>query len=188
MILGVVLCGGESKRMGSDKGLLPINETTWAQATASKLTSLDIPVVISVNEKQQASYSRIFPTETLITDQNYARGPLNGILSVHEKYPDQNLLLVACDMMDMDHQTLRNLKDAFYHYPGFDFYVYGSDYLIEPLCAIYSARTLSIILNKVTSNEITSFALHKLISAFNFKTIAVPDKKAFANYNSNPIT
>jgi molybdenum cofactor guanylyltransferase len=51
-MLGIVLCGGQSSRMGTDKGLMVNEARTWAQTAVDKLTTLLIPVKISVNEKQ----------------------------------------------------------------------------------------------------------------------------------------
>ena len=39
-ILGVVLCGGKSKRMGSDKGLKKIDDKTWAEHIAAVVVQL----------------------------------------------------------------------------------------------------------------------------------------------------
>ncbi len=36
-IVGVVICGGQSSRMGSDKGLLKLEAKTWAQTAIDKM-------------------------------------------------------------------------------------------------------------------------------------------------------
>ena len=48
-LLGVVLCGGQSKRMGSDKGLLVKDGKPWAMCIADKLEKAALPVVVSIN-------------------------------------------------------------------------------------------------------------------------------------------
>jgi len=47
-MLGIILCGGESSRMGTDKGLLIKDQKTWTRATFEKLELLSIPVKISI--------------------------------------------------------------------------------------------------------------------------------------------
>ena len=44
-MIGVVLCGGNSTRMGSDKGLLKEEEETWAELAGRKLKALQLPVL-----------------------------------------------------------------------------------------------------------------------------------------------
>ena len=39
-MLGIVLCGGNSSRMGSDKGLLNLQAKTWAQTSIDKFASI----------------------------------------------------------------------------------------------------------------------------------------------------
>lgn len=178
------MCGGESKRMGSDKGLLSINASTWAQYMAAMLEQLQIEVVISVNNKQIQYYNQVFPSEKLVIDQVKANGPLKGLLSVHHSFPERDLLLIACDMIDMDFTTLNNLLNVYLSDPSFDLYVHESANFIEPLCAIYSAKALNTIMDKLNSNLLPSFALHKLMNPLNCKKIVINDKKRFLNYNT----
>ena len=56
-MLGIILCGGQSSRMGSDKGLLKLEAKTWAQTAIDKMTVLNIPVKISVNNQQYSEYA-----------------------------------------------------------------------------------------------------------------------------------
>jgi molybdopterin-guanine dinucleotide biosynthesis protein A len=54
---GVVLCGGQSSRMGTDKGLLLHQSITWVQQAISTLTQLNTPVLLSINEQQLIAYN-----------------------------------------------------------------------------------------------------------------------------------
>ncbi len=63
-IIAVVLCGGESKRMGQDKGLIPIDSITWAEHMAKKLTAIGLPVVISIKHSQRDDYLSIFTPDS----------------------------------------------------------------------------------------------------------------------------
>jgi molybdopterin-guanine dinucleotide biosynthesis protein A len=85
-LLGVVLCGGESKRMGRDKGLLEKDGQSWAATIAGKLAGQGLEVIISINEQQKGPYREIFPDRTLIVDHITIKGPLNGLLSVHQRF------------------------------------------------------------------------------------------------------
>src|SRR6266542_3948944 len=106
---GVVLCGGQSTRMGTDKGLLVHQSITWAQRAADKLAQLNLPVVLSINEQQQIAYASSFDTALLITDNKdlLIGGPLRGIVSVHLQYPTEDLFVLACDMIDMNKKYLK---------------------------------------------------------------------------------
>ncbi|WP_214227515.1 molybdenum cofactor guanylyltransferase [Pedobacter sp. B4-66] len=183
-MIGVVLCGGESKRMGSDKGLLTVGSITWAQHAEAKLAELDIPVVISINQTQLPSYNHLYSTEKLITDTVDVKGPLKGLLSVHQYFPDDDLMLLACDMTDMDVDTLQQLKQHYHTNPAFDYYLYECDGFMEPLCAVYPADTLKSLLKIVDSSELTRFSMHRIIKESNYKTIEIKDREKFSNYNT----
>lgn len=183
-MIGVVLCGGESKRMGSDKGLLSVGSVTWVQHAEAKLAKLDIPVVISINQTQSLSYNHLYSAEKLIIDTVDVKGPLKGLLSVHQHYPDDDLMLLACDMTDMDVDTLQQLKENYQTNPDFDYYLYECEGFMEPLCAVYPASTLRNLRKAVDSSELIHFSMHKFIRDSNYKTIEIKDKEKFSNYNT----
>lgn len=112
-MIGLVLCGGQSTRMGSDKGMLLHHSATWAQLAAHKLATLQVPVRFSVNSEQQLSYANAFAADLLIVDDDSLdlKGPLLGVLSAHLKHPKEDIFVLACDMPLMDATVLQQLVD-----------------------------------------------------------------------------
>ncbi|MES2773597.1 MAG: molybdenum cofactor guanylyltransferase [Bacteroidota bacterium] len=182
-LLGVVLCGGQSKRMGSDKGLMPVDDTIWAKKVGGKLSALAIPVVYSINETQYELYQQHVEPQQLIIDNAAAAGPLKGLLSVHEKFPEKNLLLMACDMLDMNKETIEETLIFYQHEPGYDFYVHQDAEFVQPFCGIYRATGLAAELAKAESHQLTKFSMQHLLNGANTKRLPIKDATAFHNYN-----
>jgi len=141
-LLGVVLCGGESRRMGRDKGLLQSDGQPWVLRIGEKLAMNQLPVVYSINKKQVTSYATWLPPGHYVVDTDSGAGPLKGLLSVHRSYPENDLLPVACDMRDLDTDTIARLISV-WRKGGADFYAYEVDGFLQPFCAIYGAEALS---------------------------------------------
>ncbi|HEY4334296.1 MAG TPA: molybdenum cofactor guanylyltransferase [Puia sp.] len=141
-LLGVVLCGGESLRMGRDKGLLQTDGQPWVLRMGEKLTQQQLPVVYSINKKQVSTYSAWLPDGQIVIDADRGAGPLKGLLSVHRRYPDHHLLTVACDMQDLDTATIVRLISA-WRETSADFYAYEVDGFLQPFCAIYRSEALT---------------------------------------------
>ncbi|MCC9137481.1 molybdenum cofactor guanylyltransferase [Pontibacter silvestris] len=186
--LGVVLSGGESKRMGRDKGLLPIHDTHWAKFIEQKLLALQIPVVVSVNSMQVESYSKLFSAEQLVVDTVAVEGPLKGLLSVHQKYPECDLLLMACDMIEMETSTLNRLVQVYQANPLFDFCVYQQAEFAEPFGGIYTSDGLKNVMKKLACGTLTKFSMRSVLDTGNTKRVVLEhtNRNSFKNYNSLP--
>ena len=184
-LLGVVLCGGKSKRMGSDKGLMTNYGKTWVETVAGKLLSLKMPVVVSINALQRESYTEIFSPEDLVVDSVDINGPLKGLLSVHEKYPEQDILLMACDLIEMDELTLINLIGHYQSQSAFDFFAYHEDFA-EPFCAIYTSRGLKPILEKAEHHSLLKFSFQNILNEGKTMWIPLINRAPFRNYNTIP--
>ena len=182
-LLGVVLCGGESKRMGKDKGLLPLNGGTWVEHIEQKLKAQSLSTVISINEKQQQTYSQLFSNEELILDELPMHGPLNGLLTVHQKFPGKNLLLMACDLIDMDENILQELINT-YEKNDAEYFAYEENNFFQPMCSIYTAPALASLLVKLKSGSLANYSFQYILNNGNTFRLQNPRPKAFTNYNS----
>jgi len=188
-MLGVILCGGKSTRMGSDKGLLKLHAGTWAQTAVEKLGALEMCVVLSVNCSQYRDYSPIFTIEQLVKDNEEldVHGPLSGVLSVHLKYPQQDLFVLACDMPLMENKILSQLLDAYRNNMTYDAFVFTNEGEPEPLCAIYRANGLAQIVQMLQKGQLTKHSMKFTIEHLDSFSIPLQDeqKRYFRNFNAH---
>lgn len=181
-LLGIVLCGGQSKRMGTDKGLLQLNGKTWSEHIAEKIKAQNIPVVISINEKQPATYSAIFKKDDLIIDQLPMHGPLNGLLTVYQQYPSKDILLMACDILDMEKSILLELINC-YERNKADYFAYEENNFFQPLCAIYTSVGLQSIADRLSAGSLANYSFQHILNSGDTYRLHSSFQKAFANYN-----
>jgi molybdopterin-guanine dinucleotide biosynthesis protein A len=188
-MLGVILCGGKSTRMGSDKGLLKLHANTWAQTAVDKIAELELPVVLSVNAAQYADYAAIFSPDQLVTDNMtlQLKGPLCGVLSVHLQYPGEDLLVLACDMPLMEPVFLKELIQQYQSDPDSNAFVYTGDGEPEPLCAIYKAKGLSHIIQLYQTGRLAKHSMKLMIEHLPVNSIPIDaeQKKYFRNFNAH---
>ncbi|HEV3326823.1 MAG TPA: molybdenum cofactor guanylyltransferase [Puia sp.] len=183
-LLGVVLCGGESRRMGRDKGLLERDGVSWAQYVAEKFAPFDLPVIFSVRPGQTPAYRAAIPAGSFLEDKLDLAGPLNGLLSVHATFPEKDILLLACDMLDVDEATIRDLIGAYRSGGSEEFYVYQEGAFAQPFCGIYTAGGLASVYRLIREDGLDDFSLQSIIRKGKTRRLKIPRMEAFANYNS----
>ncbi|HVI56736.1 MAG TPA: molybdenum cofactor guanylyltransferase [Luteibacter sp.] len=87
MIVGLILAGGLSSRMGEDKALLAIDGVTMLRRTASILRNLGAGLVAVSGSRPGG-----------VPDRWPHAGPVGGMASAAEVLPDGELLVVPVDM------------------------------------------------------------------------------------------
>jgi molybdopterin-guanine dinucleotide biosynthesis protein A len=188
-MLGIILCGGQSSRMGSDKGLVTLNEKTWTQRALEKLSVLGIPVKISINYNQYLVYKSEFSSVELIVDNPSltVKGPLLGVLSSHLKYPSEDLFILACDMPLMESDLLNELYSQYQDQTTAGAIVFTNNGEWEPLCGIYFATGLTYILSLLQSGQIIKHSMKNMLDHLQVKSIPLSSeqKKAVRNFNSH---
>ena len=140
---GLVLAGGKSRRMGEDKALLVRDGISQLEHIAALLQPLTDKVFVSTRPEQQDE--RIRRRFEQIVDQFDDIGPIAGILSAVKEYPDVDWLVVACDLPNVDEETIRFLLTNRSVEQPFTAFRSSHDDLPEPLCAVYRAGADTII-------------------------------------------
>lgn len=195
-MVGVVLSGGQSSRMGTDKGLIRLEARNWAQTACEKLAALSLPVVVSVNTTQFDTYASIFSREQLVKDDDglTLKGPLLGVLSAHEKYPQDDLFVLACDLPLMEQSVLEQLLAAWQSLaeegsdaPAKDACLFTNHDQSEPLCAIYSARGLAVILQVYQAQQLQKFSMKYMLQQLDVHYIPIRpvQERSFRNFNAH---
>jgi molybdenum cofactor guanylyltransferase len=136
-LLGLVLVGGESRRMGRPKHLLAYGERPQAQRVVDMLGRICDAVYLSARADTPLEG---MDADTRIVDRYPFRGPVAGILSAMHARPEAAWLVVACDLPFLDEGTIGDLETGRQPLGLATAYRSVHDGLPEPLCAIWEPR------------------------------------------------
>lgn len=162
LITGIVLAGGRSRRMGTDKSLIKLNGKSMIEYSIDVLKPLCHNVVISSNNFiYDFTGCEVWPDE--LPDQ----APMVGIYSCLKRSTTKFNIILSCDIPLMStillEYLLKNSKSHDITVP-----VHGNG-LIEPLCGIYKQSTMGVLKEFIDKgnfrlNESIRGSSHRLIS------------------------
>ena len=108
-LAGVVLTGGSSERMGVDKATLVVDGKPMAVRVADALWEAGChPVECQGGDVLGISEFGL----DVIADRDPGRGPLAGIHEALVRHEDCDVVVAACDLVDLDGATVRELVAA----------------------------------------------------------------------------
>ncbi|WP_053368444.1 molybdenum cofactor guanylyltransferase [Bacillus sp. FJAT-27245] len=90
----ILLSGGKSSRMGTNKALLKINEKTNIERIRDELLKVFDEVILVTNEPEEYRFLQL----KTVTDEYPGKGPLAGIHAGLKASSFDANLVVACDM------------------------------------------------------------------------------------------
>ncbi|MDH3989236.1 MAG: molybdenum cofactor guanylyltransferase [Gammaproteobacteria bacterium] len=142
-VYGLVLAGGKSRRMGSDKAALVSGGETQLGRAVKLLTAHVDRVFVSTSASQANDPVRRDFDQ--IVDRYEDMGPIAGILSAMDMETEVSWLVLACDLPNIDESTIDYLlENASADHPATAFRSVVDD-MPEPLCAIYRPASRAII-------------------------------------------
>jgi molybdopterin-guanine dinucleotide biosynthesis protein A len=177
-VYGLLLAGGRSRRMGQDKALLQHGGKRQLDYLFDMLAAQTTKTFVSARADQADDPVRNrYPQ---IVDRHGNIGPVDGILSALDEYPGADWLVVACDLPNLDADTLLHLRDNAAAGP---FTAYRSNYdgLPEPLCALYREGAASIIRQFVADGIVCP---RKILIRSNAVLLDLQDASALDNINT----
>ena len=104
----LLLSGGESRRMGRPKALLPVAGTTLLEWMAGRLGGDFEEVLVSARDPALVPPALLGRT---VFDEGPGAGPLAGIAAGLAHARHERVLVVACDMPAVTPQLLRRLSE-----------------------------------------------------------------------------
>jgi len=135
---GIVLAGGQSRRMGRNKALLELEGQTLIARVLERLSPLCDELIISANDVEL--YADL-PAQ-VVPDLIAGRGALSGIHAGLATMRHDKAVVVACDMPFLSLSLLRYMVVMS---SGYDVVSPRVDGFFEPLHAVYSARCVEPI-------------------------------------------
>ena len=114
---GIVLAGGQSSRMGTDKALLPVAGKPLIRHICENLLSLCADVTVIVANLQERRYAEAFSADTgnrirFAADSYPGKGPLAGIHAGLSVLPEDSYgFVMACDMPYVSEPLFRTMAE-----------------------------------------------------------------------------
>lgn len=109
-LTGVVLAGGESRRMGQNKALLAIGREKVIGAVIGAMSEAGLDVIIAANEQTADAYREL--GREIVYDRFPGRGPLSGIHTALHAAKTPWIIVAACDMPFAVPELFRFLKKS----------------------------------------------------------------------------
>ncbi|MFN3763266.1 MAG: molybdenum cofactor guanylyltransferase, partial [Anaerolineae bacterium] len=150
---GAILVGGQSRRMGADKPLLPFRGRRMIEWVVEALSQVADEILLVGRGADRLAWLG-FPT---MEDLVPGGGPLAGIYTALAAARHPHCLIVACDMPFLDPALLAYLLDQA---PGWDAVVPEVEGHLEPLHAVYARSCRPVVGQMLAAGELCPLDLY----------------------------
>ena len=187
-ITGIILSGGKSSRMGTNKAFLKLGNKYIIEILADLLKSIFSKVILVTNEPELYGFLKI----DMFEDIYKSKGPLGGIHSGLVNSKTETNFIISCDIPFIT----KPLIEFIINYPSDKkIKVPFADGFVQQLCGVYSRSKLPEIEDQLSYNDslssITKCKVLKLVEEAPGEIINIvkemPEYEAntFLNMNDN---
>lgn len=158
----IVLCGGQSRRMGHDKATLPFGSELMLQRVVRTVRAVvDLESIVVVAAQNQIIPE--LPAAVIVArDQHPDRGPLEALSAGLRSMPDgvETIYLTSCDVPLLKPDFIREM---FNRLGEADIAVPYDGQFQHPLAAVYRTRVLPILQTLLADDQLkTTFLLDRV--------------------------
>ena len=178
-LFGLVLAGGASTRMRTDKAALQYHgqpQLRWAFELVSKFCAASF---VSVRPDQRDDAARAGHPQ--IVDRQPGIGPIAGISAALLEQPKAGWLVLACDLPFLTERTLQHLIAHRDPQKIATAYRSAHDGLPEPLCAIWEPAAREPVLAYIASGKQCP---RKFLINSDTALLDLPERQALDNVNT----
>jgi molybdenum cofactor guanylyltransferase len=158
---GIVLCGGQSRRMGRSKATLPFGPEAMLVRVLRLLREVVAPCVVVAAPGQQLP--PLPPDVQLIRDRATGRGPLEGLYCGLSAL-DQRVAaayVTACDVPLLQASFVRRMTELLGDH---DVVVPVAGQFHHPLSAVYRTRLVDTIASFLAADELRMISFYDRVS------------------------
>jgi len=183
--LGVVFCGGESRRMGADKALLEVRGRTLLEGAIATLTEVcDEVLLASGPEARYGDTGR-----RAVVDRVVGGGPLAGLEAALAEASERGVdgprwvAVLACDMPRAEGALFRALVERAEALEA-DACLLETPDGVEPLLAVYRPRCLGAVRRALEAGERRMVAFHRGHGPIAVATLRAEEPALASNLNT----
>lgn len=172
-VTGIVIAGGKSSRMGTNKALVEYDGQRMIDRAIGIIRPLCDELIISSNEPIP---SLNFP---IVSDEHDSIGPMGGLYACLSQSKTDVNLIIPCDVPSLNTAIYEKLLEQ---HRGFDVVLpRHQEDKVEPLIAIYRTRVLAIINEQIALKD---YKMMHLLDRLKVGYVDFEESIFFKNMNS----
>jgi len=164
-VTGIILAGGKSSRMGTDKGTLLLDNVMFTQHIINSLISIVDEIIIVSNDENYDQFDC-----KRVPDNVNNFGPVAGVYTGLKASKTDYNIIVSCDSPKVDWDVFKPLLENKNN--KHDIIQYSHNSRTTPLIALYHKKCLSVF-KLALKNKIQK--LRFVIKQLDTKTIVAPN-------------